>query len=88
MTPKIRLLIDHVHRRAVLLEELGLTPWRVEVGEDWFVEDGEKEPRQAVAREIWGLPVQIVDLPGYFRVAYKEWWMEQPMRTVLKKEEV
>ena len=64
-------LVREVRLRVAKLEEEGLTPWRVELGQDWTELYG-------TPTEILGLPVEMVGVDGYLRVAYRESWAEPP----------
>jgi len=62
-------LAGAVHQCVRALRRQNLTPWRVELGA--------KQCGGKGWARIAGLPVEIVPLDDYFRVAYKEWAEER-----------
>ena len=68
---KLRSLIAEVQRRIYQIEDQGYTPWRVEIGAGWIETYGKPD-------SVLGLPVEVVPVRDYLRVAYKETWGEPP----------
>lgn len=66
MVPEVEAVVYGVRQRIVALEAQGLTPWRVELGRTMAETAGNPT-------KLWDLPVEIVPLDDYFRVAYLEW---------------
>jgi hypothetical protein len=59
-------ILGGIRQRIRVLESEGLTPWRIEIG-------SEMAERLGHPTALLGLPVEVVPLADYFRVAFTEW---------------
>jgi hypothetical protein len=59
-------ILGGLRQRIRALTREHLTPWRIEIGRDLAEKLG--HPTKLI-----GLPVEVVPLDDYFRVAYVEW---------------